>query len=82
MSPVEMRRVLFEAIASVAPESDPATVRDDDDLREVLDLDSMDFLNVVIALHERLKIDIPESDYGKLRTARSAIDYLMKKVVA
>lgn len=80
MSPDELRRVLFEAITSVAPESDTATTHDDDDLREALDLDSMDFLNIVIALHERLRIDIPESDYSKLRTARSAIDYLMKKV--
>jgi acyl carrier protein len=82
MSPDEMRRVLFEAITSVAPESDPASVGEDDDLRDALDLDSMDFLNVVIALHERLGIDIPEGDYGKMRTVRGAVEYLTAKVAA
>jgi acyl carrier protein len=79
MKAEDARKFLVEAIVNVAPDADPASVVDDDDLREALDLDSMDFLNIVIALHERLKIDIPESDYGRLRTMRSAVDYLVHK---
>ena len=46
-------------LAGIAPEADLAHVGDDEDLREALDLDSMDFLNFVIGLHERTGIDIP-----------------------
>jgi acyl carrier protein len=74
----DARRVLIETIGNVAPDADPASVADNDDLRDALDLDSMDFLNIVIALHERLKIAIPESDYGRLRTMGSAVEYLAR----
>lgn len=48
-------------------------------LRDQVDLDSFDFLNVVVRLHEVLGIDIPESDYGELATLDSAIDYLVRR---
>ena len=51
------------------------TVAGDEDLREALDLDSMDFLNFVIALHEQTGIDIPEADYPRLRSPDRAIAY-------
>jgi len=47
-----------------------------EDLRDAIDLDSMDFLNFVIALHERTGVDIPEADYPRLRTLDGAIAYL------
>jgi acyl carrier protein len=75
-TPDELKQLLFEELGNLAPETDPATVPTDADLREAMDLDSMDFLNLVIALHERLAIDIPERDYGELRTIRGAVDYL------
>jgi acyl carrier protein len=56
--------------------ADPATVAGADNLREALDLDSMDFMNFVVALHERTGIDIPEADYPRLRTLNGAIAYL------
>jgi acyl carrier protein len=49
---------------------------DDEDLRGALDLDSMDFVNFVVGLHERTGIDIPEADYPRLRTMDGAIAYL------
>jgi len=53
--------------------------RDDDDIRETFDLDSMDFANLVVAIHKRTKIDIPEADYNKLFTLKSAVAYLAAK---
>jgi acyl carrier protein len=76
MKPDEIKQVLLEELGNLAPETDPVAVSPDADLREALDLDSMDFLNLVIALHKRLSIDIPERDYGELRTLRGAVDYL------
>lgn len=76
MTPTEIRTTLFEVIAEVAPDADPSVLSDDDDLLEELDLDSMDHLNVVAGLTERLGVDIPERDYPRIRTVAGVIDYL------
>jgi acyl carrier protein len=72
---IEARSLIAEILGGIAPEADLATVGGDEDLREALDLDSMDFMNFVVALHERTGIDIPEADYPKLRTLDGAIAY-------
>lgn len=82
LTPDEARSALLEAICAIAPETDPDSVLPDRPLREQLDLDSFDFLNVIIRLHERLGIDVPERDYGELRTLKTAVDYLMRRVDA
>ncbi|MCS6780969.1 MAG: acyl carrier protein [Geminicoccaceae bacterium] len=79
MSRDELERVVAEVLAGIAPEADLATVKGKEDLREALDLDSMDFLNLVIGLHERLGVDIPEADYPKLFTKDGLLDYLAAK---
>ncbi len=55
-------------LGEIAPEADPAEVRADVDLREQLDIDSMDFLNFVIGPHEQLGVDIPEAEYPRYGT--------------
>ncbi|HUL07280.1 MAG TPA: acyl carrier protein [Candidatus Acidoferrum sp.] len=72
----DLRQLLLEELGNLAPEADLGAVPPDVDLREALDLDSMDFLNLVMALHKRLAIDIPERDYAELRTIDGAIEYL------
>ena len=79
MKPDEIRQILMEELGNLAPEADLGAVPPDAELREALDLDSMDFLNLVIALHKRLAIDIPERDYAELRTIGGAVDYLAAK---
>jgi len=79
MKPTDIRQLLFEELGNLAPEADLGTVPPDADLREALDLDSMDFLNLVMALHKRLAIEIPERDYAELRTIDDAIAYLVAK---
>jgi acyl carrier protein len=76
MTDDRLKTVLLEALASIAPEIDPGSVDPARDLRDQLDLDSMDFLNFMIAVHERLGIDIPEADYPQLSTLDAAIRYL------
>ena len=75
----EIRRAVHAAIASVAPEADIGRLHPGRSLREQIDLDSMDWLNVIAALHERLAIDIPESDYGRLGTLDSMLAYLASR---
>ncbi len=78
MNDTDLKQIVMEAILEIAPEADFEALDPDDGLREQLDLDSMDFLNVVIGLHEAFGIDIPEADYPKLFTLTSAIDYLQE----
>lgn len=70
------KSTICEILSGIAPEADFSGISGNQDLREALDLDSMDFLNFVIALHERTGVDIPEVDYPKLRTLDSAVAYL------
>lgn len=67
--------VLAELLA-IAPEVNPAGLDRARLLREQVDLDSMDWLNFLIGLHSRFKVDIPESDYARLRTLDDLIGYL------
>lgn len=76
MTDAEIRALLFELIGDIAPEADLESARDQDDIREIFDLDSMDFANLVVAIHSRAKIDIPEADYNKLFTLGGAVAYL------
>lgn len=76
----EIRQAVIEQLGSIAPETDPGSIPADADVRDALDIDSMDFLNFVIALHQRLKVDIPEVDYPKLLTVAGATGYLAAKL--
>ena len=80
MTEAEIRRMVLDALASVAPELDEATLAPDQSFRDQLDIDSMDFLNYVIALHEALKIDIPEEDYPRLVSIDGAVAYLAQRL--
>jgi acyl carrier protein len=64
----------------VAPEIDPASIHSGVSFRDELDLGSMDFLNFMLALHERVGVEIPEVDYPKLYTFDRAVAYLASKV--
>jgi acyl carrier protein len=80
MSNIDVAVVLREELGNIAPEIDPKTVDAGADLREALDIDSMDFLNFVTAIHHRLGVDIPEIDYPKLVTLDGAVHYLEAKL--
>ena len=76
MSDIDIRKVVQEELNNIAPEVELASVDPTADLREALDIDSMDFLNFVTAIHHRLSIDIPEIDYPKLITLDGAVAYI------
>jgi acyl carrier protein len=80
MTPDAIRAVVQEALGDVAPEARDLDLDAKADLREELDLDSMDFLNVIKGIHERLQVDIPESDYAKVASLDSMVAYLSERL--
>ena len=79
MTDEEIRTTVLRIIGDIAPEADLTRIDPDARLREQLDLDSMDILNIAIALHEALHVDIPEADYSKLATLNGAVAYLAQR---
>ncbi len=80
MTAAEIRdRILYE-LTLIAPETDPAAIAPAAPLRDQLDLDSFDFLNLVVALHRALGVDIPEADYARLATLDGAVAYLGERL--
>ena len=76
----EIRAAVLEALGRVAPEGDYDRLKPDRPLRDQLDIDSYDFLNVVVDLHDRLGADISEADYQKLSTLQATVDYLAARL--
>lgn len=76
MTADEIRKLAVEILSDIAPDTDPSALQGDEDIREALDIDSMDFLNFVTALHRKSGVPIPEADYPRLFTLNGAVDYL------
>ena len=79
MNDLDIRKVVEEELNNIAPEVDLATIDPAGDLREAFDIDSMDFLNLITAIHHRLGVEIPELDYPKLATLDGAVAYIAAK---
>lgn len=72
--------VIIEIIKDIDEEADTTTLAADQPLRDQLDLDSMDFLDIVMELRKRYKLQIPEEDYPQLATLESCVNYLEPKL--
>lgn len=79
MTGTDFRAGYLEELTRVAPDIDAETVENDEHIQDDLDLDSMDVLNLVTALHKRFGIDIPEADYPQIATVSQAVAYLSQK---
>ncbi|HEX6836646.1 MAG TPA: acyl carrier protein [Polyangia bacterium] len=82
MTSAEIRDRFVHELTTIAPEADPAAIAPTVPLRDQLDIDSFDFLNLVIALDKTLGVSIPESDYAKLATLDGAVAYLAARLSA
>ena len=80
MNNQELRAAVVATLRSIAPEVEASDLVADRPLRSQVDLDSMDWLNFLIGLHEKLKVDIPEADYAKLVTLNDVTGYLRAKL--
>jgi len=78
----QIRADVLDILKRLAPEMETARIIPDKPLRAQIDLDSMDWLNVLAAMHERLGVNIPESDYGKVQTLDAIVAYLAARLPA
>lgn len=78
----QVRDIVLRIIAVVAPDADLSNVKGDVRLREQLDMDSMDFLDIVMELRKRYKIEVPKEDYPQLATLDGCVSYLIPKFEA
>jgi acyl carrier protein len=84
MTAADLREAVLEILADIAPDEELNNLKDDLPLRDQLGLDSMDFLDIVMEIRKRYRIQIPEEDYPQLTSLSSTVQYLeprMKDVV-
>lgn len=80
MTEEEIKKTVFQFLQRIAPETDPTRLMPEENIREVLNIDSFDALQFIVAISEKLNVDIPEEDYGKTSSLKSLVAYLDKKV--
>ena len=78
LTPHQITQTVLRILGEIAPEADLTVLKADVSFRDQLDIDSVDFLNFVIGLHDALAVEIPESDYPRLLTLNGCIDYLSR----
>ncbi len=79
MEKSDIRKIVSDIIAEIAPDEDLSNLKDDVRLRDQLELDSMDFLDIVMELRKQYNIEVPEADYPQLESLQSCVDYLLPK---
>jgi acyl carrier protein len=76
MTPAEIREEIIDILRNIAPDEDLSELQDEVAFREQLELDSMDFLDIVMELKKRYRVQIPEEEYGQLASMSSTVTYL------
>ena len=82
MTPAEIREEIIDILSEIAPDEDLSNLQDEVSFREQLELDSMDFLDIVMELRKRHRVQIPEDQYGELASMASTVRYLEPKMAA
>ena len=76
MTTAEIREAVLDILADIAPDEDLSDLKDDVTFRDQLEMDSMDFLDIVMELRKRYRIQIPEEEYTELASMGSTVKYL------
>jgi len=79
MTKEEVQKIVIDIIEEIAPDEDVSDIKPEVRLRDQLDLDSMDFLDIVMELRKQHGIEVPEEDYPKLASLESCGEYLTPK---
>ena len=76
----QVRQAVLSIISDIAPDEDLTSIKDEETLRDQFDLDSMDFLDIVMELRKRFNLEVPESDYEQLVSLASSVEYLSPRL--
>lgn len=76
----DIRNAIVDILSDIAPDEDLSDLKDEAPFREQLELDSMDFLDIVMELRKRYRVQVPEEDYGELASMQSTVAYLLPKM--
>jgi acyl carrier protein len=79
MTEKKIRAIIFQLLKKIAPDTEPSALKPDENIREILSIDSFDTLQFIVALNEKLGIEIPEQDYGKITTLTTLVSYIRNK---
>ena len=79
MNQEEILQIVYASLKQIAPETEPEQLGLDENIRQSLHIDSFDALQFIVAISEKLGIDIPEQDYGETSSLRKLLDYLKRK---
>ena len=79
MTEKQVKQIVIDIINEIAPDEDTSNLKSEVNLRDQMDLDSMDFLDIVMELRKQHGIEVPEEDYPKLASLDSCSDYLTPK---
>jgi len=76
MTGAKIKEAVIDILSDIAPDEDLSDLKEEVPFRDQLELDSMDFLDIVMELRKRYRIQIPEEDYSQLASMKSTVDYL------
>lgn len=80
MNEAKIKRVIFDSIRAIAPDTMPEDLDPNENIQEAMDIDSFDFLNVLIGIDKEIGIEVPEADYGQVMTLNGLTNYLLSRV--
>ena len=80
MTEAALKSVIFQLLKQIAPDTEPSTLQPGDNIRDTLGIDSFDALQFIVALDEKLGIEIPEQDYGKTATLEQLVAYIQTRM--
>jgi acyl carrier protein len=79
MKDEKIKEIVFQLLKRIAPDTEPSTLKPDENIRDTLNIDSFDLLQFIVALNEKTGIEIPEEDYGKIATLQALTAYIKNK---
>lgn len=79
MTETEIKKIIFQLLKQIAPDTEPEQLQPDDNIRQKLEIDSFDALRFIVELDEKLGVETPEEDYGKIATLKNLVNYIMEK---
>jgi len=80
MKEEEIKKIIFQLLKKIAPDTEPSELKPDENIRETLNIDSFDSLQFLVSLDEKLGISIPEEDYGTTTTLKNLVNYILENM--